>query len=149
MSERPAIIYDGECRFCLWSVGRIQRLDRSDTFEYVPRQTVGVEQRFPILARSDFNTGLRLIFPGTDSVHVGADGVYEIYRRLPPYHLLAWVYRIPVLRSLFRLGYAIIARNRHRFRRIGADLACDSEACDVSYPQRPAGSTAVTPSAGR
>ena len=53
MSEpRPAIVYDGECRFCLWSLGR---------FEYLPRQIAGIEERFPILTSSDFNTGLRLV----------------------------------------------------------------------------------------
>ena len=70
---RPVIVYDGECRFCLWSVGRIRR------FEYLPRQADGMEERFPVLARSDFNTGLRLIC-ADGQVDVGADAVYQIYR---------------------------------------------------------------------
>lgn len=76
---RPVIVYDGECRFCLWSVGRIRRFDRNGRFGYLPRQADGMEERFPVLARSDFNTGLRLIC-ADGQVDVGADAVYQIYR---------------------------------------------------------------------
>ena len=135
MTAIPAIIYDGECRFCLWSVGRIRRAAREGQFEFVPRQQPGLDERFPILAQSDFNTGLRLMH--TDgTVHVGADGVYEIYRRLTPYHLVAWIYRLPLFKQAFRLGYALVARNRHRFGRIGPDSACDGDACDLSYSEK-------------
>ena len=123
---QPVIVYDGECRFCLWSVQRIRKLDRPGLFEYVPRQARGVAERFPALAGSDFNTGLRLIQDG-GQVHVGADAVYEIYRRLSPYRFFAWVYRLPVLRQLFRAAYALVARNRHRFGKV----RCVSEACGL------------------
>lgn len=137
MAAPPAIIYDGECRFCLWSVGRIRRLDRDGRFEYIPRQQPDLDARYPVLAASDFNTGLRLIH-ADGAVHVGADAVYQIYRRLPPWHLVAWVYRIPGLTQLFRIGYALVARNRHRFGRVRPGLACDGQACQVSYGERQA-----------
>ncbi|HIG17023.1 MAG TPA: DUF393 domain-containing protein, partial [Candidatus Handelsmanbacteria bacterium] len=92
-TQIPAIIYDGECRFCLWSMGRIRKFARDGQFEYIPRQTPGLDDRFPVLSQSDFNTGLRLIH-ADGTVHVGADGVYEIYRRLSPFHLIAWIYRV-------------------------------------------------------
>lgn len=132
MDRTPAIIYDGQCRFCLWSIGRIRRLAREGQFEYLPRQQRGLDERFPILAQSDFNTGLRFIH-ADGTVHVGADGVYEIYRRLTPFHLIAWVYRLPLLTWVFRLGYSLIARNRHRFGRVSSDLNCDDEACSLSF----------------
>ncbi len=132
----PVIIYDGECRFCQWSVRRIRKLDRRQQFEYVPRQTEGLDARFPVLAESDFNTGLRLMDAG--AVHVGADAIYQIYRRLPPYNLVAWLYRVPLITQLGRLGYAIIARNRHRFGRV----ECNTGACTV-----PVASAGESPSA--
>ena len=131
MTTSPVIVYDGECRFCDWSVRRIQKLDRRRQFEYLPRQTPGAETRFPVLAASDFNTGLRLIDVDT-RVFVGADAVHQIYRRMPPYHLIAWIYKVPVLRQLFRVGYSLIARNRHRFGR----MECDTELCAVPYGER-------------
>ena len=131
---KPVIVYDGECRYCHWSVRRIQGLDDTSRFEYTPRQTNEIEKRFPFLAQSDFNTGLRLIEEdrGNETVHVGADAVYQIYRRLPPYHLVAWVYRLPVLKQVFRGAYALIARNRHRFGKV----TCETAACDVTYSER-------------
>ena len=144
MSEpRPAIVYDGECRFCLWSLGRIRRFDRNGRFEYLPRQTAGIEERFPVLTSSDFNTGLRLIHDG-GRVDVGADAVYEIYRRLPPWHLLAWVYRLPVIRQLFRAGYGLVARNRHRFGRV----ECADESCEVPYGERHPDASSTSSSSG-
>lgn len=133
--DKPVVVYDGECRFCRWSVARIQRLDRGGQFEYLPRQAPDAEERFPVLKRSDFNTGLRLVEADPEVVHVGADGVYQIYRRLPPMHRVAWLYRVPVLTWIFRLGYAIVARNRHRFGRVPPGMACD-DVCDLSYGER-------------
>ena len=65
---RPIVIYDGECRFCLWSIHRIQRLDRQNLFDYMPRQIPGLEAVYPRLADSDFNTGMRLIV-GTGQIY--------------------------------------------------------------------------------
>ena len=122
----PIVIYDGECRFCQWSVRRIRKLDRAGLFEYLPRQAPEVDERFPQLAESDFDTGLRFIRDGGE-VRVGADALYEIYRRLPVYRFFAWVYRLPILRQLFRAGYAFVARNRYRFGRV----ECDTGSCAV------------------
>jgi predicted DCC family thiol-disulfide oxidoreductase YuxK len=132
------IIYDGECRFCQWSVRRIRKLDRRQQFEYVPRQTERIDARFPVLAESDFNTGLRLL-EDTGAVHVGADAIYQIYRCLPPYNLVAWLYRVPPFTQLARLGYGVIARNRHRFGRV----ECDTGACAI--PAMPADESSPTP----
>ena len=70
--------------------------------------------------------------------------MYEIYRRLPPWHLLAWVYRLPVIRQLFRAGYGLVARNRHRFGRV----ECADDACEVPYGERNPGASDSTSSSG-
>ena len=128
---KPVVVYDGECRFCLWSVRRIQNLDKQDQFAYLPRQAPGIEAKFPKLSDSDFNTGMRLILD-TDHIYAGADAVHQIYRRLPPFHWVAWVYHIPILRGVFRAGYALIAKYRH----LSGRVVCDTSACDLSFGQR-------------
>lgn len=116
-------------------MGRIRKLSHEGQFEYAPRQLAGLDERFPVLAQSDFNTGLRLI-QADGTVHVGADGVYQIYRRISPFHLIAWVYRLPLFQQFFRLGYAVVAGNRHRFGRLPPGTACSDDTCTVSYGEK-------------
>lgn len=128
---KPVVVYDGECRFCTWSMNRIRKLDKQDQFVYLPRQAPGIETRFPKLADSDFNTGMRLIV-NDDQIFVGADAVHQIYRRLPPFHLVAWLYRVPILHWVFRGGYALVAKYRH----LSGRVTCDTSACDLSFGER-------------
>ena len=39
-------------------VGRIRRTAREGQFEFLPRQQPGLDERYPILTQSDFDTGL-------------------------------------------------------------------------------------------
>ncbi len=127
-SRKPVIVFDGECSFCRRQIDRVRRKDRHELFEYAARQTPGLEDRFPALADSDFNTGMRLIEPD-ERLYVGADALYEITRRLKPWKWIAWIYRIPGLTQLFRAIYAWIAANRHR---LGG--RCENDACDEPPP---------------
>lgn len=121
---RPIVVYDGACPYCRRQVNKMKRRDVDDVFDYVPRQTEGLEQRFPKLATGDFDTGLRLIEPG-GAIHVAGDAIYHIARRLRGWRNWAWLYRIPGLKQLFRVIYAWIARNRQRLG------PCTDDRCDV------------------
>jgi predicted DCC family thiol-disulfide oxidoreductase YuxK len=125
VTNQGVIIYDGACPFCLKQVARIQRRDPGRIFEYVPRQTPGLEQRYPRLAEGEFITGMRLVHPD-GRISVGADAVYGIARRLRPWRYAAWLYRVPGLRQLARAAYAWVAANRQRLGR-----SCDDGACRV------------------
>lgn len=123
--DHPVVVYDGACGFCRRQVEKMKGRDQSGFFEYVPRQAEGLEQRFPQLADGDFNSGMRLVH-SDGAVSVGADAVYHIARRLNGWKRLAWLYRLPVLRALFRAGYGWIAANRYRLAR-----KCDSQSCEL------------------
>jgi predicted DCC family thiol-disulfide oxidoreductase YuxK len=105
-------------------------MDRAGLFELVPRQAPDVERRFPQLATSDFNTGMRFVAPD-GAVSVGADAVYEIARRLPRTRWIAWLYRVPVLHAVARAMYKWIAANRYRLAG-----RCDTGACETPPPHR-------------
>lgn len=117
------VVYDGQCAFCRKQVERIRCRDTQDIFEYLPRQAEGIEQRFPELIGGDFDSGMRLVHPDR-SISVGADAVYEIARRVSGWKRLAWLYRVPVLNSICRVGYAWIARNRHKLAGKCEDGTC-------------------------
>lgn len=129
-NRKPVIVYDGECSFCRRQIERLRSRDRAALFEYAPRQTPGLEDRFPALADADFNTGMRLI-ERDERLYVGADALYEITRRLTPWKWIAWVYRIPGLTQLFRAIYNWIAANRYR---LGG--RCESDTCDGPAPRK-------------
>ena len=76
------IVYDGECAFCQAQVKRIRRRDTRNLFEYLPRQTPGIEQRFPGLAEAEFNSGMRLIYPDGQifDVITNGSGLMQGYR---------------------------------------------------------------------
>jgi predicted DCC family thiol-disulfide oxidoreductase YuxK len=133
VAPRPVIVYDGECPFCRKQVDRIRSRDVRDQFEYLPRQSASLTDRFPILAEADFNTGMRLVLPD-GQVHVGADAVYQIARRLAGWRRIAWLYRVPVLHALARRIYGWIAANRQR---LGQD--CSDASCHVKSTDRLAG----------
>jgi predicted DCC family thiol-disulfide oxidoreductase YuxK len=79
--------------------------------------------RFPELDTLANAKGMRLVTPD-GHVHIGADAVYEITRRLPRWRRVAWIYRIPGLRQVCRAAYSLVARNRHRLGGRSADDAC-------------------------
>ena len=122
-SSRPrmVVVYDGECPFCRRQIEKMRRRDEDQTFDYLPRQTEGLVERFPKLAEGDFATGMRLAHPD-GSVTIGADAVYQIARRLKGWKRLAWMYRVPVLHTLAKWAYRWVVKNRMKF---GAP--CDQE----------------------
>lgn len=124
-NSRPVVVFDGTCNFCLRQVEKIRRRDRRSLFEIVPRQEPSVEQRFPLLAEGDFDSGMRLVEPD-GRILVGADAVHAIARRLTPWKWAAWLYLVPGLKHLFRWIYAWIARNRHRLAG-----RCETGACGL------------------
>lgn len=124
---RPIVVYDGDCPFCRRQIDRFRRLDRAQSLDFTPKQTDGLFDRFPKLGEGDFNTGMRFIEVG-GNIQVGADAVYQIFRRLPRYRTIAWLYRVPLLHTLCKWGYAWIARNRYR---LAGGKACTDETCEI------------------
>jgi predicted DCC family thiol-disulfide oxidoreductase YuxK len=111
--QSDVVVYDGQCAFCRHQVDRLRRWDRAGRFEYLARQTPGIEDRFPALAEGDFNTGMRLI-TRDGGILIGADAVHRIVQQLPRWKYAAWLYRVPGLHQLARLAYAWVAAHRYR-----------------------------------
>jgi len=125
IETKHVIIFDGTCSFCRVQIDRIQRRDKFNKFEYVPRQTPDLEIRFPRLNDSDFKTGMRLV-SAEGQFYVGADAVYQIVQQLPGWRRIAWLYRIPGIHGLARWIYSCVAS-----RRQSLGTTCENEMCTV------------------
>ncbi len=121
--HRAVVVYDGDCSFCCDQIDRIRARDRWQRFEFLPRATPDLDERFPQITEGDFNAGMRLITPG-GKVHIGADATYEIARELPFWRRIAWIYRLPVAHAVAKSAYAWIAKNRRSLSRSGANGTC-------------------------
>ena len=119
------IVYDGDCPFCRAQIERIRRRDTGNLFEYLPRQTPGIEQRFPALAEAEFNSGMRLI-DAAGHIFVGADAVYQFARKLHPWRWFAWVYRLPGFHGLAKIAYAWVASRRQSLKQTCTDDTCQT-----------------------
>ena len=124
--NKPAIIYDGECNFCVSGIRRIQRKAGAEQFIYIPKQTPDLHTLYPQLEGVGAKAGMRFIAPD-GRVYCGADAVYQIYRRLGKYRYMTWIYLVPVIRTLLKGVYLLISKNRSRLGRTN----CDSGACSV------------------
>jgi predicted DCC family thiol-disulfide oxidoreductase YuxK len=121
---QDVLVFDGECAFCRAQAQRIHRWDRWNRIECVAKQTPGLGDRFPVLNRGDFNTGMRLISPD-GSVHIGADAAHGVVRVLPGWRRLAWLYRVPGIRPICQRVYDWIAARRYALAE-----KCDSGVCN-------------------
>ena len=123
-------MYDGNCAFCKRQVDRLRSWDKRDRFEYLPHTTPGIEERYPALGPSgprglDIERGMILLTPSGE-IHIGADAVQQIMRRLPPFNLLAPLFHVPGVRGLARRIYGWIARRRYQF-----SGNCEGGTCEV------------------
>lgn len=118
---QPLVLYDGDCGFCARSVA----LTRGRWF----RAGVAVEafQRADLLVHNltvDKCAEVLHVVDTDGVVHVGSDAVAVVLResRLP-WPAVGAVLRLPGVRRLAQLGYAAVAKRRHKLP--GGSAACE------------------------
>jgi predicted DCC family thiol-disulfide oxidoreductase YuxK len=112
-SRRYTLVYDGECRVCTRSVNVLRKLDSRGDVEIVASQAVGVLARFPWIPPHAFSDAIQLIGPGNETWQ-GAAAIEHLLTVLPRGRWVAWIYKIPFVRSLADRFYRWFARNRYR-----------------------------------
>jgi len=121
--EKIAIVFDDSCQFCQNQIKKIKSMDPLNQFEYVPRSSTDLTDRFPMLKEMNFDSGMRLITT-EGRVFVGADAIYQIARCLPSTKAIAWLYQVPLIKQVCQLVYKWIAANRQKLA-----ASCESGTC--------------------
>ncbi len=112
MSNRPILIYDGDCSFCKFWVERWKHVTGS-AIDYAPYQEVSVQ--YPQIPKENFEKSIQLILPGGE-VFAGA---HAAFRSLAFNSNYAWPLvfyeRFSPFQFLSELFYGFVAQNRVLF----------------------------------
>lgn len=120
---KATVIFDGDCPFCIANIKKIRGFDREHNLDYLPRQAAEAEQRFPQIEGIDLEQGILVVDPA-GAVWVAADGMYEIWRRLPIFRRFAPLYQLPGIKQAARGAYRLIAANRKRLGQVCSGQSC-------------------------
>jgi predicted DCC family thiol-disulfide oxidoreductase YuxK len=108
------ILFDGDCRFCSAWVAFVIRHDPRGAFRFAPRTSDAARRLLASFGVASDTLGSIALIAGT-SLATRSDAVLQIFSRLGfPWRLVSWLVVIP--RPLRDVGYALVARNRHRLR---------------------------------
>lgn len=108
------LAYNGECPFCRRMVDWAQRRDRWGLVVAFPLQNAELLRMAPELAGRPLHLEIHAVDTENRRVHVGAEALPQILRRLPRWCLLAPLWRLPGASSLAKWVYLRIAMRRNR-----------------------------------
>jgi acetyl esterase len=111
--NRPVLLYDGTCGFCLGWVERIRRWDTAGTIALVPAGSREIYPELLHLSDRALHEAMHLVLPD-GRVFAGGDAVPEVLRLLPVGRWVVWIFGIPGVRWLTRRVYRWVAARRHR-----------------------------------
>ncbi|MBS1807219.1 MAG: DUF393 domain-containing protein [Acidobacteria bacterium] len=125
LGQQGYLLFDGDCGICSWSAEWITKIDRRQLFVVQPYQSFAERE----LAEFDItyeqcDKKLHVI-SRHGKVYRGALGLnYFLWQYLPWSVLVFFIYALPVLLLFELLGYAWVARNRHRLSQWFGLKAC-------------------------
>jgi predicted DCC family thiol-disulfide oxidoreductase YuxK/uncharacterized membrane protein YphA (DoxX/SURF4 family) len=109
-TQRPVVLYDGQCGFCKRHVARWSAL-ADERIEFLPYQ--GNVERFPAISTEPVSQAVHLIEPD-GTVTRGAEAVFRIAALSKKRRWLRWAYEnVPAFRSITEVGYDWIAAHRN------------------------------------
>ena len=114
-SDKPILVYDGDCSFCRLWIGRWRDLT-ADRIRYAPFQEVA--QQFPEIPRENFARAVHLILPD-GKVLTAAHSVFRSLAVTPGFAWMLWLYEhLPGVALVTEFFYRFVARNRNPLYRL-------------------------------
>lgn len=123
------VIYDGDCKVCQRLARRLSDWDTGDCFEILPSQQPGVRARFPWIPTRAYVESLQLV-RSDGRTWQGAAAIEQLLTVVPRGRWIAWIFRIPFVRSIADRLYRWFARNRYR---LGCGEHCQLKPADLSF----------------
>src|SRR5438309_11364846 len=133
--ERPVLLYDGACRFCMTGMRRLLAWARPGAIEPVDFQQPGALDPFPGLTHESCMRQMHLVTPA-GKIYGGFEAAVRAVMTRPILGWLARAYYLPGLRQLLDAVYRWIAS--HRYRLMGKAIAagaCPGGACALHAPR--------------
>jgi predicted DCC family thiol-disulfide oxidoreductase YuxK len=131
MGRPYTLVYDGMCRMCTKLSTLLIKWDSPHRIEVVPSQATGVMARFPWIPAKAYSEGIQLVGPGGETWQ-GSAAVEQLLTILPRGKWIAWVFKLPMVRTLADKVYRWVARNRYR---MGCGEHCQSRPLNVAFKE--------------
>ena len=118
--DEPIVIFDGQCALCLRFVGWA-RAHVAEQVSFVPALSIDAEAIG--LSQTDLRSSVWLVEPGGRKA-AGADAAVRVLCLIGgPWRTVAAIARVPPFSTICRIGYRVVARNRHHLS------SCCNDSC--------------------
>lgn len=114
-SERPALIYDAECRLCVAARERIEQLGTNQSVRYIPYQSEEAACRLGAAYKPDVRPDAAYLIDREGRITKGLDAFLPLLPGLRGGRMMLRLLRLPFGRPLAYLLYRIVAKNRYRW----------------------------------
>lgn len=125
------VVFDGDCKVCTRLAGVLRSWDTQRELEVVSSQQPGITARFPWIPMRAYADALQLV-AADGTTWQGAAAIEQLLSILPRGSRIAWVFKIPFVRTLADRFYRWFARNRYR---LGCGAHCQSRPLDVMWAE--------------
>jgi len=132
LPEAEVLIFDGDCRFCLATIGQLRWFDGKDRLSFLSLHDPVVRERYPDLDHERLMSEMVLV-DREEGRHGGAAALKYLSRRLPKLWLLAPFMHIPGTMPFWRWAYGFVARRRYQIAGRMSNAACDESSCRVHF----------------
>lgn len=125
------VVFDGDCKVCTRLSRVLRSWDTGHQLEVVSSQQAGVMARFPWIPARAYADALQLI-AADGTTWQGATAIEQLLSALPRGGWIAWVFKVPFVRTLADRFYRWFAKNRYR---LGCGEHCQSRPLDVMWAE--------------
>lgn len=128
---REVVIFDGDCRFCLSQVRKLERWDGANRLAFVSLHDPFVAKNYPDLTHEQMMEQMYVVGLN-DRRYGGAAAFRYLSRKLPRLWPLMPVLHVPFTLPIWQWGYRQVAKRRYKIAgKMGQQ--CEDGACDVHF----------------